>query len=212
MLIFQIEAQERNTMKKQFKRLLFLAVVLSFSSLAYAGPLTNTINFEQYGSFTEITNQYASQGVTFVNAMELVAPDLDTLDYPPHSGSGVITNDSGDFDYLADPITVTFAPGATDITGWYSDPNGMTVTAYDQSNDVLATFLGGATNEANAEFSITSDVTGISYIVISDDLGSTDYVTVDDLSYTLTPEPGSFVLLGTGLLGIAGVLRRKLAR
>jgi hypothetical protein len=124
----------------------------------------------------------------------------------------VITNDSGNFDFNADPIQVNFAPGADGITGWYSDPNGITVNAYDQYDNLLGTFLGTATNMANAEFSINSDTTGISYIVINDNSGNADYVTVDDLSYTLTPEPGSIVLLGTGLLGLAGVLRRKFAR
>lgn len=39
-----------------------------------------------------------------------------------------------------------------------------------------------------------------------------DNVTLTDLGPTsVTPEPGSFLLLGTGLLGMAGVLRRRLA-
>jgi hypothetical protein len=31
------------------------------------------------------------------------------------------------------------------------------------------------------------------------------------VSLTATPEPGSFVLLGTGLLGFAGVMKRRLS-
>jgi hypothetical protein len=38
-----------------------------------------------------------------------------------------------------------------------------------------------------------------------------DIIGVDDVGYGgVTPEPGSLVLLGSGVLGIAGVLRRKL--
>jgi hypothetical protein len=197
-------------MNKQIKKLLFLGVLLSFSSLAFALPTTYTIDFEQYPGYTQITNQYAAQGVTFVNAMQLVACDMDCYDYPPHSGTGEIINDSGNFDGGADPIGVFFAPGATDISGWYSDPNGMTVTAYDAGNNLLATFIGAATNQSNAEFTITSATSGISYITISDDSGNADFVSVDDLSYTITPEPGSFMLFGSGALGLIGMLRRKL--
>jgi hypothetical protein len=70
-------------MKKQITRLLFLGVLLAFSSLAHAGPLSYTIDFEEYSAYTQITNQYAAQGVTFVNAMQLVAPGYDNIDFPP---------------------------------------------------------------------------------------------------------------------------------
>jgi hypothetical protein len=86
----------------------------------------------------------------------------------------------------------------------------MTVTAYDAGNNLLATFIGAATNQSNAEFTITSATSGISYITISDDSGNADFVSVDDLSYTITPEPGSFMLFGSGALGLIGMLRRKL--
>ena len=190
-------------MKKQIKRLLFLGVALSFSSMAYAG--STTIDFEQYTQFTQITNQYTSDFVTFENALQLVAPDYDYFDLPPHSGSGVITNDP------IDPIQVNFLGPVFDVNGWYADPNGITVTAFDAGNNVLDTFNGAIAYGSDAEFSVASG-TPIAYITISDVGGSPDAEIVDDLSFTVTPEPGSFLLFGTGLLGLAGVLRRKFAR
>jgi hypothetical protein len=85
------------------------------------------------------------------------------------------------------------------------------VTAYDEYGNLLATVVGGATNQSNAEFIIPSSISGIAYIDISANLGA-DSETVDDLSYTVIPEPSSFMLLGTGLLGLAGSLRRKFVR
>lgn len=52
--------------------LLLLLLLVSFSSFAFANVVT-TIDFEQYSSYTQITNQYA--GVTFTNALQLVVPD-----------------------------------------------------------------------------------------------------------------------------------------
>ena len=60
------------------KKLLLLVVVLSFSTLAFAGPITYTIDFEQYAAYTQITNQYAAQDATFTNALQLVVPSMTT--------------------------------------------------------------------------------------------------------------------------------------
>jgi hypothetical protein len=192
-------------MKKHLKMLLSLAGLLAFSSLAHALPTTYTIDFEQYSEFTQITNQYSADYVTFQNALQLVAPGYDNFDYPPTSGSGVITNDPND------PIELDFSGTVEGVTGYYADPYGVIVTAYNSSGGILDIFDGAGVVGSDLEFQVTSD-SAIAYITIGDVNGSPDSETVDDISYTVTPEPESFLLLGTGLLGLAGMMRRKLAR
>lgn len=46
-------------------------------------------------------------------------------------------------------------------------------------------------------------------IVLNDIVGGTQYDALPN-GHGLTPEPGSFVLLGSGLLGLAGFVRRKI--
>jgi hypothetical protein len=185
------------------RKALLPLLVLALSCFAFAGSQT-TINFEQYAGYTYITNQYAADGVTFQNALQLVAPGYDYLDYPAHSGSGVITNDPNN------PIIVTFTNAVQLVSGWYTDPSGITVDAYNVHGALIGTFSGSAIIGADAQFSLGSTLSGgyISYITISDNGGQPDSETVDDLFFAL-PEPGALSLIFPGLLGAFAVLRKK---
>jgi len=193
------------------KKLLLPLLVFAFSALAFAGSQTTfTINFEQYPEYTQITNQYAGQYATFTNALQLVAPYYDYFDYPPHSGNGVITNDPND------PIQVNFAPtipnllgGVDKVTGWYTDPNGVTVSAYNSKGGLITTFNGAPVIGSNLEFSLINPGGGIAYITISDNGGNPDNETVDDITYEYVPEPNGLLVMCSGLLGAVGLVRLK---
>ena len=156
----------------RMKKFLLLLLLLSFSSLAFASPITFTINFEQYPEYTQITNQYTAKDATFTNVLQLVVPGYDSFDYPPHSGSGVITNDP------SDPITVNFSVLMYHVSFWYAAPGGIVVTG--SNGDVIH---GADVSGTNAQITVPGAVTSIT---ISANLGA-DSVTVDDLTYSVVP-------------------------
>ena len=103
-------------------------------------------------------------------------------------------------------------------------PFTATTWAYDTNGNLLFTYtINGNPNcgyGAGCEaFVGIGDLSGpnIASVVISTDSGdpfwNNDFA-IDAISTSAlaTPEPGSIALLGSGLIGIAGVLRRKLAR
>jgi hypothetical protein len=86
----------------------------------------------------------------------------------------------------------TFAPTLTLQAG---------TTYYFYENAVITDSGGNAGPNAYFTFSSTSDYGGNA-------LGSSNFL-VTGQPTSVTPEPSSFVLLGTGVLGLAGVMRRR---
>lgn len=205
-------------MKKPIHRLLLPALLLSCSPLAFAGTVTvTTINFNPNGTTVTagvaITNQFP--GATFTNATEQVAPNFDNIDFPPGPGSIGEAFDSG-----SETIGVSFSGPVNFVSGLYADPFGVVVTAFGANGTVLGTFDGATIEGSDDLFSIGSS-SNIDAITISDEGEQLAFgvnapmpgsMGLSQLTFAETPEPGSFLMLGTGLLTMAGVLRRKFAR
>jgi hypothetical protein len=103
-------------------------------------------------------------------------------------------------------------PGGTLFTGTFDGPVTWTMTplangthVYTLSGTLQGTWYTGASADgATVQLTIN---TGKGFFNGKTTLGSGD---TNITATTTVPEPGSLILLGTGLVGLGGVLRRKL--
>ena len=129
--------------------------------------------------------------------------------YPPNGGSV-----SQSLDLTVGAYSLTFyldtvdAPSSTEFwVDWDNAQIGATIDG-----------AGSTTNTGyeleTINFNVTAGTAGTHNLSFNDDWIQGDFY-LDNTSLTMvppssTPEPGSLVLFGSGMLGLAGLLRRKL--
>jgi len=104
-----------------------------------------------------------------------------------------------------------------DFTSWagndsYQSYSSTTITI--DAYDALSNFLGscGATLSPSSYNFVNCNIANVSTLVFHNDIGTAGHWwLMDDFTYngTTTPEPGTLVMFGSGVLGLAGVIRRR---
>jgi hypothetical protein len=193
---------EANTMHRMRLNVFVAAAALFSASLA---AHANSISFNEsdsiYGSQSgSVSNTTGSADILFFNAAVQGADE--TIDLT--NSSGIVT------DTIFSPSGKTnpnYLSDAFEFAGIASGNSAIGTNCVASSTVACVVNTGGTIN-------LTSDVNSQS--LVGGDPGFSFWggklsVTANDSLPAITPEPSSFVLLGTGLLGIVGTLRRRIA-
>jgi hypothetical protein len=204
-----------------------LPVVQPYLSFADSPFSTQTFSYFYLETFEE-PNAPTVPGVMYTPGVQVLGPGgaIDSVDGGGNNGHSLF------YSCGACGITFTFnaaalgghLPTSAGIVWTDGDPSstiGRLFSAYDQNGVLIGQlnnfndgwFFEGDGNPQHFIFFGATNPGGISSISIANGSGG---IEVDHLQFgfqpSSVPEPGSMVLLGTGVLGLAAATRRKLPR
>ena len=164
-------------------------VLLALLALALPTVALATTTDTDFGFGGIIGSTASTSGTPSATNTFSISSQLETLNHVAATGTVVVTTGT----LVGDCTTgCTFTGGTLDVDG-ATDFNGTFSGTLTDSNGVIEIHANPGGNPV---------VAGFNFVVASDGQVSGDF--------TVTPEPGTLGLLGTGLVGLAGMVRRKL--
>ena len=190
------------------------AHLINFNTNAAGTPYTGT------GSSFSAT-EYAASGVTINHSDPFAGLTYVNLTNPVNVGtsiSGYYVN-VGAFAGIATYLDLLFTAPVTNLSFNFATPSGqLDVSAYGSGGGLLAslpfsgsdTFVNQAGNNQKAGYASLSGLGSISRVRINPK--TNEALIFDNLNCTPVPVPAAVWLLGSGLVGLIGVARRKESR
>ncbi len=195
------------------KKIIQCLLVLAFASLAYADGIDLT---NQFGTISVSTAGITSKGSELTGFNGIVAPKGHSLGSVSYTTGALLSGSvagGGAFSSAGSTFDVTGngqggVPKGSIFTGSFIGPIDWTLVSqvgphltYTLAGDITGMLYTGRTVTGTTTQTIVSVngqlAQGIGHIRAG-------------ASHLNTPEPGSLMLMGTGLLSVAGVVRRRL--